>query len=65
MDCWFFHKIKTKVKGIHHRDIPQLEQSVDASIRAIPAQEFSAAMDRFPERLCHCITAEGRYFEHQ
>ncbi len=65
MDYWFFHKIKTKVKGICHRDIPQLEQSVDASIRAIPAQEFSASMDRFPERLRRCIAAEGRYFECQ
>ncbi len=63
MDYWFFSKIKKQVKGIRHRDIPQLEQAVDASIRVIPAPEFQAAMDRFPERLRKCIAANGSYFE--
>lgn len=64
MDYWFFNKLKLKMKGVRHRDIPALEQSVDAAIGAIPQADFAAALARLPECFRGCIAAEGRYFEH-
>ncbi len=63
LDYWFFHKVKTKVKGIRHHNVDQLQEAVDASIGSITRAEFTATMDRFTERLRRCIAAEGRYFE--
>ena len=63
MDYWFFNKVKSNVKGIHHRDVPQLQQSVDASIGSLTRQNFADAMDRLPERLRRCIAEQGLYFE--
>ncbi len=51
MDYWFFNKVKSKVKGIHHRDVPQLQQSVDTSIGSLTRQNVTEAMDHLPERL--------------
>ncbi len=65
MDYWFFYRIKSKVKGIRHHDLNQLQQSVDATIASITQQEFANAMARLPERLRRCVAAQGRYFERE
>ncbi len=43
--------------------IPDLTTALNQLMDNIPQHEFAAAMERYPDRLRHCIAAEGHYFE--
>ncbi len=62
-DYWLFTRIKKEVQGRCFRTLQNLKDAVDNTIGLITRQEFSDAMDRYPERLRHCIAARGSYFE--
>ena len=42
----------------------QLLQSVTAILTEMPRQEYFHTFEKYFERLKHCISVEGDYFEH-
>ena len=62
-DYWLFAWLKKMVRGVWYHNIDALQNTVETAMKAIPAQEFLDAMLRYPDRLRHCIAAEGAYFE--
>ncbi len=63
LDYWFFSKVKSTLKGQRFRNVQDLQTACEQAIRAIPAQDFAAAMDRYLDRLRQCIAASGEYFD--
>ena len=62
-DYWLFACLKKMVRGVRYHNIDALQNTVEAAMKAIPAQDFLEAMERYPDRLRRVIAAEGAYFE--
>ncbi len=62
-DFWLFPLLKAKLRGIKHRNLPQLKQSVRRVLRSLPEQSFQDALLKLPMRWRKCVTSGGDYFE--
>ncbi len=62
-DYWFFNRVKEPIRGVRFCNVDALKTAIQESIDSVQVPEYSAAMDRFPERLRKCIAAQGTYFE--
>ncbi len=49
--------------GSSEVNLPDLQAAVQRTLRAIPPDEFEAALMSLPVRWMKCVSAEGHYFE--
>ncbi len=55
--------MKSDLRGVRFRNLPDLEQGVWCALRAIPRQDFAAAVDSLATRWMKSVKANGKYFE--
>ncbi len=60
---WLFPLLKARLRGINHRNLPELKKSVRKVIRDIPEQSFQEALCKLPMRWRKCVASGGEYFE--
>jgi len=61
-DYYLFDFIKQRLGDVDNQE--QLLQSVTAILTEMPRQEYFHTFEKYVERLKHCISVEGDYFEH-
>ncbi len=62
-DYFLFPLLKSKLRGIHHRNLPTVKAAVRNTLKSIPEEKFQCALIDLPTRWRKCIAAQGEYFE--
>lgn len=58
-----FPRMKRDMRGHRFRNLQDLEAGVRRVLRAIPKQDYAAAIDSLAPRWMKCVKADGNYFE--
>lgn len=62
-DYFLFPLLKDYLKGRHYNDRSSLGSSIHQCLNSVSRDDFTAAIQKLPERWRRCISVEGRYFE--
>ncbi len=62
-DFFLFPLLKSKLRGVHHRNLPTVKAAVRNALKSIPEERFQQALTDLTTRWRKCIAAEGEYFE--
>jgi hypothetical protein len=62
-DYFLFFKSKMKLKGLHFKDVAEIQEAVTDELKKFQKEEFSAAFQKLNERAKACVYANGAYFE--
>jgi hypothetical protein len=47
----------------HFGTLDNILKSVTDELKGIPAEAFQHCYEKWKQRLCHCVAAQGNYFE--
>lgn len=61
-DFWLFSYIKLRLDD--HEDVESLYNQITAIVNSIPDSEYLKTFNKWKERMEHCISNKGDYFEH-
>ena len=64
-DFFVFPRLKAELRGHWFQNLRDMRTGVLRTLRAIPQQEFAAAIWSLPIRWMKCISSNGEYFEGQ
>ena len=60
---FLFPVLKDYLKERRYNDRSSLDSSIHQGLNSMTEDDFTAAIQRLPERWQKCVSAEGRYFE--
>jgi L-ribulose-5-phosphate 3-epimerase UlaE len=55
--------LKMKLKGLHFKDVAEIQEFVTDELKKVQKGEFSAAFKKLYDHTKACICANGAYFE--
>jgi len=64
LDYFLWGYLKNKVYETKPNDLQELQARITNAATLITPEQIVNTLNNFYERLAHCITAEGRQFEH-
>ncbi len=62
-DFFLYPTLKKFLRGIKHRNVEQLQESVRDKLKLITKEQFRGAMMEMPRRWTKCLNAQGDFFE--
>ncbi len=62
-DFFVFPRLKAELRGHRFQNLRDMRTGVLRTLRAIPEQDFTAAIHSLPLRWMKCVSADGNYFE--
>jgi len=62
-DFFLFPRLKNHLKGCHFGTLDNIQKSVTDELKGIPAKAFQHCYEKWKQRLCRCVAAQGNYSE--
>ena len=62
-DFFLFPRLKNHLKGRHFGTLDNIQKSITDKLKVIPAEAFQHCYEQWKQHLCHCVAAQGNYFE--
>ena len=62
-DFFLFPGLKNHLKGRHFGTLDNIQKSITDKLKVIPAEAFQHCYEQWKQHLCHCVAAQGNYFE--